>query len=117
MTTYTATSIRALRAEFLDGEPAELVVADALSAYADLLEQREWRPIEDAPRDGTTGEHPCEACAEKNAEIARLRRTLEKQRGALNQASFCLRELLPDDYDAKFTVGIINSALALVPNA
>jgi hypothetical protein len=53
MTTYTATSIRALRAEFLDGEPAELVVADALSAYADLLEQREWRPIEDAPRDGT----------------------------------------------------------------
>lgn len=60
---------------------------------------------------------PCEACAEKNAEIARLRRTLEKQRGALNQASFCLRELLPDDYDAKFTVGIINSALALVPNA
>lgn len=46
MTTYTATSIRALRAEFLDGEPAELVVADALSAYADLLEQREQSEIE-----------------------------------------------------------------------
>jgi hypothetical protein len=51
------------------------------------------------------------------AEIERLRGAIVKQRGALNQARFCLRELLPDDADAKFTVGIINTALALVPNA
>lgn len=32
--------------------------------------------------------------------------------GALGQASFALRELLPDDPDSKYTVGIINAALA-----
>ena len=32
--------------------------------------------------------------------------------GALKQASFCLRELLPEDKDALYTLDIINKALA-----
>ena len=32
--------------------------------------------------------------------------------GALKQASFCLRELLPEDKEALFTLDIINQALA-----
>jgi len=35
---------------------------------------------------------------------------------ALGQASFCLRELLPDDADAKMTVKIIRKALAADSN-
>lgn len=50
-------------------------------------------------------------------ENARLRSNLRITHGALRQASSCLRELLPNDYDAKFTVGMINTAFALTPNA
>jgi hypothetical protein len=36
---------------------------------------------------------------------------IEQLKAALNQASFCLRELLPNDSDAIFTVDMINKAL------
>lgn len=40
------------------------------------------------------------------------RTRIAKMSAALSQASFCIRELLPDDPDAKMTVGIINEALS-----
>jgi hypothetical protein len=38
---------------------------------------------------------------------------IHRLRAALTQSSFCLRELLPNDADAIFTVEIIKSALEL----
>jgi hypothetical protein len=37
---------------------------------------------------------------------------IERLRGALHQASFCLRELLPDNADAQMTVRMIANALS-----
>lgn len=48
------------------------------------------------------------SAAAEEADRARI----AKMRAALSQASFCIRELLPDDPDAKMTVGIINEALS-----
>lgn len=44
-------------------------------------------------------------------ELASAERRITDMAGALGQASFCLRELLPNDEDAQMTVRIIDRAL------
>jgi hypothetical protein len=48
---------------------------------------------------------------EWHSKAERLRAQVERLEVAARQASFCLRELLPNDPDAKFTVKMLSDAI------
>jgi len=53
----------------------------------------------------------CKECG--TTQIANIDSLNKRQHMALTQASFCIRELIPNDPDAQFTVRIINDVLKL----
>lgn len=59
--------------------------------------------------------HYAEAYDARREEIEQLKTENHRLRAAASQASYCLRVLLPDDSDAKFTVRVLCNALD--PNA